>query len=126
MRDNPDLAKAYAKKAKGVSKKLSKVARLKYKNRGEYVGQNFGSKGGLKHQNSLAKKRLANTLVWVHDSGVEVKTTCVQTLANVKIQLNDAVPNSVTHTSGLSEFIRRKAKKRYKWTLSKIRLDLIK
>lgn len=117
MRDNPDLAKAYAKKAKGVSKKLSKVARLKYKNRGEYVGQNFGSKGGLKHQNSLTKKRLTNTLVWVHDPGVEVKTTCIQTLTNVKIQLN-AVPNSVTHTSGLSELIRRKAKKRYKWTLS--------
>jgi hypothetical protein len=84
LREHPELAKQYSKKSKGVSKKLTEIARLNYEQRGKYVGKNFGLKGGIKHQNPITKKRLAETLLWKHDSGVEIKTTDIKTLANVK------------------------------------------
>jgi hypothetical protein len=119
LQDYPELAQQYAKKAKRVSKMTSEIARLNYYQRGNYVGNNFGSKGGIKHQDPITKKTLARTLFWKHDSGVIVKTTDIKTLAQVKAQLNLAVPKSVSYTSGLSEIIRQKTKKRYGWVLYK-------
>lgn len=119
LREYPKLANLYAQKSKGIPKTLSAIARLNYEERGKYVGKNFGSKGGIKHQDPITKKTLAGTLLWKHEFGVEVKTTDIKTLANVKSQLNLAVPNSVPHTSGLSEIIRQKSKKRYGWILYK-------
>lgn len=91
LKDNPKLAKFYAKKSKGVSKNFSKYFLTKLKQRGKTLGQKFGSKGGIKHQNPLTKKRLSGTLLWKHLSGIQVETKDIKTLANVKDLLNSAV-----------------------------------
>lgn len=117
LKENPKLATVYAKKSKGVPKSISEKQRFTLKKRGENLGKTFGSKGGIKHQHPLTKKRLSGTLLWKHISGVEVETSNIKTLANVKDRLNLAVQNSVTHTSGLSELLRYKSKKRYGWFL---------
>ena len=122
LRENPDLAKKYSVLAKGISKNTSEKTSQNYKERGEFVGKNFGSKGGLKHQDPKTRSRLAGHLRWKH---VNVETGDIKyadmenmkSLVQVKEKLNQVVSGAVKFTSGLSEVIREIEKQRYGWSL---------
>lgn len=123
LRNNPKLAQKYASMSKGIQKTMTEAARKNYLERGQYVGKIWGSKGGLAHQNPVTRERLKGCLIWTHESGVSLKTKEIQSLRLVKDLLNQHVPDSVKHTSGLSELIRGIQKKRYNWSVQDEKLE---
>lgn len=57
-------------------------------------------------------------MIWCHDSGKVVKTIPCDTFQGVCNQLNQAVPNSVIHSSSLFKVLYGKRVKIYGWKLS--------
>ena len=118
LRNNPDKAKEFAYlggKKSGQVMTPTKMENLK--RLGQNVGTNYGKIGGLKKQSSLTKEKIQGILLWKHDTGVLVKTSNLESLAQVKDILCKKVPDRVKHTSGLSAIVRRTELHRYGWQL---------
>lgn len=122
--ENPDFAREMASKGGSIGGKvMTEKKRETLKANGIRVGTFHGRKGGLKHQAPMTKVKLSQYIEWQHQSGVMTISPPFESVRELKEYLNNFVPESVPHSSGLSEILREVSHQRYGWSISKI-LDL--
>jgi hypothetical protein len=91
---------------------------------GQKVGKEHGREGGIRsRQSPITREMLQTPLLWEHTTGAIVQTCSLETVSDLRYILNQYVPESVPHSSGVSAILRGIEPRRYGWWIKSMAIS---